>query len=66
MNESIEFRRLEIVVLAIIADGRARCGSGFGKYPLGILSAVERLLPLMQDSERVALAVQDFKIRLDR
>ena len=56
---------IEQAVLAIISMGRARCGSGFGKYPLGVRDAVEKLLSCFDgvpDSVRKALI--DFDERL--
>jgi hypothetical protein len=40
--------RLENVMLRIIALGRARCGSGFGKYPIGVRDAVSELLWVLE------------------
>jgi hypothetical protein len=54
---------LDRVVLRIIQDGRDRCGSGFGKYPLGVLAAVKLLMPLC-DSELVATRLKEFEDRL--
>jgi hypothetical protein len=56
---------LDRVVLQIIQHGRDRCGSGFGKYPLGVLAAVKLLMPLC-DSEIVAARLKEFEERLAR
>lgn len=58
-------KSLEDVVLDIIQQGRYRCGIGFGKYPLGILDAVNHLLPLVSDSVKVKEALADFNKRLE-
>ena len=52
-----QVRRLELVILDLIAHGRARCGDGFGKYPLGIRDAVEALLPLINPSDPAAESI---------
>ncbi len=57
------FNPLEQVVLDIICQGRSRCGIGFGKYPLGIRDAVERLLPII-DTEKIRERLADFDARL--
>lgn len=63
---TLDPQQFERVLLSVISHGRARCGSGFGKYPLGILEAVERFRELLPNSDAVNLALQDFKMRLDQ
>jgi hypothetical protein len=59
-----ELQALEVVVLRVIALGRARCGAGFGKYPLGVLDSVKELLPLVSWSEPVRARLAEFEARL--
>lgn len=55
---------LALALLDIIRQGRARCGAGFGKYPLGIRDAVERFLPFVADNEQIQRELADFDRRL--
>ena len=55
---------VERKLLEAIAHGRARCGAGFGKYPLGVLYVVELLLP-QADTPAVRERLLDFKKRLE-
>lgn len=58
-------QELERIVLEIISIGRHCCGSGFGKYPLGIKDAVDELMPKCSTSEPVRAAYADFIGRLN-
>lgn len=39
--------RLEHIIVSLIQHIRARCGSGFGQYPIGVRYAIGELLPLI-------------------
>ena len=68
MSARIDARRIELVVLDLISHGSARCGAGFGQYPLGTLDAVERLMPLCDTEDpaypEIASALARWKERL--
>lgn len=64
-------KQLEDVVIGLIQHGRDRCGAGFGKYPLGVLYAVEELISLCDPAYRcnvgpatIDAALKDFRQRL--
>ena len=54
---------LERTLIDLAQHGQARCGIGFGKYPLGVLDAIEALLPLA-DTPAVREALAAFRKRL--
>ena len=56
--------RIEAALIQLIHHGRDRCGSGFGKYPLGIREAVDYFLPLVPESALAQAALRDFDKRL--
>jgi len=63
-------RRLALVLIDLANRGASRCGLGFGKYPLGLLDAIEELRPLVPaDDPAIASldeAIARFKARLER
>ena len=62
--------RLALVLLSLAFDGRARCGSGFGTYALGVRDAIRELRPLVPDDDPALpdldKAIADFDARLER
>ena len=58
--------QIEAVVLRIIQHGRDRCGAGFGKYPLGVLAAVEELVKAGASTPDILAKLYDFRERLER
>jgi hypothetical protein len=61
-----EAAKLEDAVLRIIQLGRDRCGAGFGKYPLGVLDALNELVPSLVATDRVRERLADFVARLSQ
>ena len=63
-------RRLALVLLSLAHGGRSKCGSGFGKYPLGIREALKQLRPLVPDDDPALpdldAAIASFDERLSR
>ena len=59
-------RRLKWAIVHLCRQGQSRCGSGFGKYPLGLWDAVEHLSELLPKDEDAKSAIRAFKERLDR
>ena len=63
----MEDSRLDFELTRLAWLGRDRCGVGYGKYPLGILEALETLVPLLSaPSDGLTSAVAAFKGRLSR
>lgn len=69
MTAPHESRRLALVLIDLASHGQARCGHGFGKYPLGVRDALAMLRPLVQsdDPDVVYLdaAILSFNRRLE-
>ncbi len=60
-------RRLALVLLDLIGQCRAKCGIGFGKYPLGLKDGIEAMLPLVPDDDPAKAAIdQQWRELLDR
>ena len=56
--------KLEKSLIDLCYYGTARTGLGFGKYPLGLLDAIEKLTPLVE-SDSLQQALDRFKQKLD-
>lgn len=50
-------RRFELVLLDQINDGAAKCGLGFGKYPLGVHAALKPMLALVNPQDPAYSAI---------
>lgn len=61
--------RLALVLIDLANRGSARCGLGFGKYPLGLLDAIRELRPLVPADDPAAAgldaAIARFEARLE-
>jgi hypothetical protein len=49
-----------------LGNSRARCGIGFGKYPLGVMDAVEECVKAGASTPKILAALYDFRERLTR
>ena len=58
-----EWTELDRRLLRLVHDGRALCGFGFGKYPLGVIAALRELASLTTNPT-VHAAIADFEERL--
>lgn len=56
---------LERRLIELAAHGAARCGAGFGQYPIGVLYALQQLAPLA-DTPAVRATIAAFEERLSR
>ena len=56
-------RAFERKLVELAHYGQARCGLGFGKYPLGLIDALRELAPLT-NSQEVKTAIDAFEERL--
>ena len=56
-------------MLAVLQDGTAKCGLGFGKYPLGVREAVRELWPALDQTSpaysELLRALERFDKRLE-
>jgi hypothetical protein len=61
---------LALVLRDLAYECRARCGSGFGTYPLGLREAIERLRPLVPADDPIVpdldKAIAELKERSSR
>lgn len=64
---------LEAIVIDLIHHARARCGSGFGTYAIGVRHAIAQLLPLVNqdvrswsDGPTLREALTDLDVRLSQ
>lgn len=64
-TDMVETKQIEHRLIQAIAQGRSRCGLGFGKYPLGVLDVVKIFLPLA-DTQAVRERLADFENRLNQ
>lgn len=55
---------LELKLIELAQHGTARCGLGFGKFPLGLMHALKELQPLA-NTKAVNAAIAAFQQRLD-
>ena len=65
-HTNIDATLFEQKLIELAQYGRARCGVGFGKFPLGIVYALQKLSPLTSsDAVKQALAAFEKRVSED-